>query len=82
MEIDRLSSLDYVEVTYQGQNYPAPPDIVVIDGFTKEVLGDVDLEMVLGEDRLKIIQNNKRVLQKRINTNLILHTHHLRRPVI
>ena len=59
VEIDRLSSLDYVEVTYQGQNYPAPPDIVVIDGFTKEVLGDVDLEMVLGEDRLKIIQNTE-----------------------
>ena len=36
-----------------------PPDIVVIDGFTKEVLGDVDLEMVLGEDRLKIIKNTE-----------------------
>jgi len=57
VEVERLNKLGRVGVLSQGRNYVVSPDLVVMDGYTKEVLLDVDLEYQLGDDTVKIVRN-------------------------
>ena len=47
VEVERLNTLGSIGITSQGRNYLVSPDLVIQDGYTKQVLNDVDLEYAL-----------------------------------
>ena len=59
VEVERLNTLGFIGILSQGRNYIVSPDLVVIDGYTNEVLLDVDLEYQLGDDQVTIVKNTE-----------------------
>ena len=50
---------DFVEVLSKGKNYTSVPDLVVLDGITKEVVDDVLLNYNFETNKVSIVQNTK-----------------------
>jgi hypothetical protein len=50
---------DFVEVLSRGKNYTSAPDLVVLDGITKEVVDDVLLSYNFETNKVSIVQNTK-----------------------
>ncbi len=70
--LESLSSFDYIGITSVGRNYNSAPSLVVIDGLTNKVIGDVKLSYNLGESRVTINNNStsiSNVTPKIIPTN-------------
>ena len=57
LKIEALSSFDYIGITSSGKNYLVAPTLVVLDGYTNEVVEDLDLDYTLGSNQVDIIKN-------------------------
>jgi len=57
LNIKALSSFEYIGITSNGKNYLVAPTLVVLDGYTKEVVEDLDLKYSLGDNRVDIVKN-------------------------
>ena len=57
IELEPLNSITSIIVVDQGVNYNTAPGLVVIDGFTGEVVPGVELDYTLGDTQVTIIQN-------------------------
>jgi hypothetical protein len=50
---------DSIEVVSKGTNYISPPDLVVLDGITNNIVDDVKLNYNIDYNKVTIIQNTK-----------------------
>ena len=58
IKIKEMSSIVGIAVTHPGKNYTVLPDLVVVDGVTKKVVEDIDLNYVFEEIfKVDIIRN-------------------------
>ena len=57
LNIEPLTSFNSIGITSAGKNYLTSPGLVVIDGFTKKVVSDVDLRYDLGATNVRIVKN-------------------------
>ena len=58
LKVEPLTGFDYIGITSFGTGYTVAPKLVVLDGRTKQVVDDVDLRYVLGQNKVDIIQNS------------------------
>jgi hypothetical protein len=59
VKIDSFYSFDSIGITSVGKNYNIAPNLVVLDGFTNEVVTDAILKYQLGSSQVDILQNTK-----------------------
>ena len=57
LEVEALQSFDSIGITSSGKNYLINPELVVLDGFTNEVVDDVDIRYTLGDTEVEILKN-------------------------
>ena len=57
LNIEPLASFSSIGISSAGKNYLTSPGLIVLDGFTKKVVSDVDLRYELGNPEVKIIKN-------------------------
>ena len=57
VEIDTLSSFEYIGISSNGINYLTTPDLVVVDGYTNTIVKDIDLKFELGDNEVQILSN-------------------------
>jgi hypothetical protein len=57
LEVEALQSFDSIGITSSGKNYLVNPELVVLDGFTGEVVEDVDVRYTLGDTEVEILKN-------------------------
>ena len=57
LQIEPLASFVDITILSAGKNYLTPPGLVVIDGFTKKVVSDVDLRYEIGATKVIIVKN-------------------------
>ncbi len=57
LKVEPLSSFKSIGVTSAGKDYLVAPDLIVIDGYTKEVLTEADIEYELGDNQVNILYN-------------------------
>jgi len=57
VKVDPLTSFKSIGITSTGKNYTSSPDLVVIDGFTKEIIPEVKLRYNLGDQFVTILRN-------------------------
>ena len=57
VELESLTSFERVGISSGGINYISAPDLVVIDGFTKRKIDNVDLVYELGDEKVTIRKN-------------------------
>jgi len=72
LRVETFSTIDYITLVSSGLNYNYPPDLVVIDGYTKLPLDDILLEFNQDMTSVEILKNTKglyNVLPKIIPTN-------------
>jgi len=55
--MEPLSSFEEIGITSAGKNYSIPPKLVVVDGYTKKVVDDVDLSYKIGDTKVTILKN-------------------------
>ena len=58
LELESLTSFEFIGVSSGGRNYLRAPSLVVLDGFTREVVGDLALTYSLGDNQVTILQNS------------------------
>ena len=63
IKVDSFSSIDNIGITSTGNNYLDAPGLVVLDGSTNKVVGDIDLTYQLGDENVTVLKNT-RVLNK------------------
>ena len=63
IKVDTFSSIDNIGITSTGNNYLDAPGLVVLDGVTNKVVGDIDLTYKLGDENVTVLKNT-RVLNK------------------
>ena len=59
VRVEPLSTLESIEVVFPGLNYLTKPDLIVIDGFTNNVVEDVYLDYDSSNSKVNIIKNTK-----------------------
>ena len=57
LEMEQLASFDSIGIASVGRNYLLSPTIVVIDGFTNDVIDDLELFYTLGDEEVTIREN-------------------------
>ena len=57
LKVNPLSSFRNIGITSAGKNYITPPELVVLDGFTNEVVDDVILKYEVGSTKVRILKN-------------------------
>ena len=57
LELEPLTSFDFIGISSNGRNYLHAPDLVVLDGYTREVVEDLDIFYELGDTQVTINQN-------------------------
>jgi len=57
LEVEALQSFDSIGITSSGKNYLVNPELVILDGFTGEVVENVDIRYTLGDTEVKILKN-------------------------
>ena len=55
--MESLTSFESIGITSFGRNYLLPAELVVIDGYTKKVLPEVDIRYEIGDPKVKILNN-------------------------
>ena len=58
LQVERYSSIDSIGISSAGNGYTTPPDLIIIDTVTNNVL-DVLLKYELGSTDVKILKNTK-----------------------
>lgn len=59
LKIEPRSTFVSVGISSAGINYNIAPDLIVLDGFTRQVINDVQLKYDLGDAQVTIIKNSK-----------------------
>ena len=59
LKVDLLKSLDRIGINSVGKNYLDSPGLVLLDGLTKKVVSDVELDYTLGDTQVSILNNVK-----------------------
>jgi len=59
LKVDPLTSFESIGISSGGKNYLVAPDLIVIDGFTGNVVEDVDLKYSLGDTSVRILKNTQ-----------------------
>ena len=59
LKVDLLRSLDTIGITSVGKNYLDSPGLILLDGLTKKVVSDVELDYNLGDTQVSILNNVK-----------------------
>lgn len=59
LRVDPLGSFESIGISSGGVNYSQAPDLIVIDGFTNQVITDIELDYELGDNEVNIIENTK-----------------------
>lgn len=59
LKIETLSTFISVGISSAGVDYNISPDLVVLDGFTRELIEDVILKYELGDPQVTIVKNSK-----------------------
>lgn len=59
VRVEPLTTLESIEVIFPGVNYLTKPDLIVIDGFTNDVVDDVYLDYDIFNSKINIIKNTK-----------------------
>ena len=57
LELEPLTSFEFIGISSNGRNYLQAPNLVVLDGFTREVVEGLDLFYHLGDTQVTINQN-------------------------
>ena len=57
LDVDTLASFDHIGISSNGRNYLIAPDLVVLDGFTNELIPEIDIRYTLGDQKVKIFTN-------------------------
>jgi len=57
LQIEPLTSFKTIGISSAGKNYLTPPGLVVIDGYTKQIVANVDLRYEIGATSVKIAKN-------------------------
>jgi len=57
LKIDPQSKLKLIGISSVGRNYFIAPDLILIDGLTKNVVTDVKLKYTLGDQKVTIVEN-------------------------
>ncbi len=57
VEVETLASFDYIGISSNGRNYLIAPDLVVLDGYTNEVIPEIDIKYTLGDNQVTIFTN-------------------------
>ena len=55
--VSTLASFTNIGIASQGRNYLLAPDLIVIDGFTNEVVPEIELKYTLGDTNVQILTN-------------------------
>jgi len=61
LKIEPLNSIESIRIEFNGRGYLVPPKLIVIDGFTEDVLSEVDLKYSLGDNYVTILNNTYRL---------------------
>ena len=61
ININPQSSFKFIGISSVGKNYYIAPDLVVLDGLTKEIISDVDLRYELSSRKVNILKNTKAI---------------------
>lgn len=59
IRVEPLSTIESIDIISPGLNYITPPDLVVIDSFTNEVVNDIFLRYDIENIKVDIIKNTK-----------------------
>ena len=59
IKVDSYSSIDNIGITSTGNNYLDAPGLVVLDGVTNKVVGDIDLTYKLGDENVTVLKNTR-----------------------
>ena len=57
LSIDPYSKFDTIGISSIGVNYSLAPDLVVVDGLSKKVITDIELDYELGDSFVTIVKN-------------------------
>ena len=57
LRIEPLSTIDSIQVVFPGLNYNTSPDLVLIDGFTNQIVNDILLDYEIENNLVTIIKN-------------------------
>ena len=57
LELESLTSFDFIGISSGGRNYLNAPNLVVLDGYTRDVVEGLDLFYNLGDTEVTILQN-------------------------
>jgi hypothetical protein len=57
LKLNPLYSFDRIGISSGGTNYLVAPQLVVLDGYTGEIVEDVELKYELGDPQVKILKN-------------------------
>ena len=57
LEVDTLYSFESIGITSSGKNYLVNPSLIVLDGFTRKVVENVDIRYTLGSTEVDILKN-------------------------
>jgi len=57
LKISTLTSFEKIGITSAGINYAVAPDLLVIDGLTRNIVDDVDLSYKVGDTEVTILKN-------------------------
>ena len=57
LQVNTLQAFDNIGVTSAGKNYLINPQLIVLDGFTNDLVKDIDLRYQLGDTQVSILKN-------------------------
>jgi len=61
LKIEPLNSLESIGITSVGRGYSSSPELIVLDGYTKQILPEVNLLYSLGDNYVTILNNTYRL---------------------
>jgi hypothetical protein len=61
LKIEPLNSFNSIEITSVGRGYVSSPKLIVLDGYSKQVLPEVDLRYSFGDNYVTILNNTYRL---------------------
>ena len=61
VKINALYSLDEIGISSFGRGFSIPPQLIVLDGSTREIVDDVVLRMTLGNEKVEILKNTNKL---------------------
>lgn len=57
IQVEQFSSFDRIDVISFGRGYTSAPVLIVLDGKTNEIVGDVDIRYNIGNSKVEIYRN-------------------------